>query len=106
MDDRGPTVLIGGVVLLAAAAGIALFFGDRPEPLQQARGREFQQLVGGVGGGPDLDLSHCAYCFDPRMSEGCPANLGPIPGGECFCPEHGCSILEAPTTTVGPIQGP
>ena len=46
--------------------------------------RSFQELVGGLGFGPALDLSRCEFSFDPRLCPGCPADLGPVPAGRCF----------------------
>jgi hypothetical protein len=88
------------ILTLAAAAGLALSAGGR-SARHEARSREFQRLVGGLGFGPAADLSGCAFSFDPRLCPDCPQNYGPVAGGVYFCPHHGCSILSYP-----PLGGP
>jgi hypothetical protein len=63
------------------------------EAARERRASDFQKLVGGLGLGPAADPSRCAYSYDPRLAAGCPHQHGPVPGGTCFCPYHGCSIL-------------
>ena len=56
--------------------------------------------MGGLGFGPALDLSGCAFSFDPRL-DGCFAEeRGPIPCGGAFCPRHACSVFFYP-----PLEG-
>ena len=98
--SRAPAVLFTLIVGLAAAAGAALAAGARPPAGAEERAREFQQLVGGLGGGPALDLDRCASGFDPRL---CPARLGdggPVPGAALFFP------VGAPPPPPGGDQGP
>jgi hypothetical protein len=92
-DRRAPLLLalIGG---LALAAGLVLGV-DNARP-QAERAEAFQRLVGGLGFGPAVDLSRCAFSFDPRLCDSCPADGEPIPGGVYFCPRHACSILFYP----------
>jgi len=56
-----------------------------------ARRDEFQSLVGGLGFGSTVDLSQCAFSFDPRLRATCSHIEGPIPGGFFLCSKHvGC----------------
>jgi len=94
MTTKGLAVLSYGLLFLTIGAAAALAVGDWSNQVRQARGREFQQLVGGLGTGPAVSLSGCGFSFDARLSAGCQFDLEPIPGGVYFCPEHGCSILD------------
>ena len=89
---RGPAVLLA--LLAALTAGAAALCADDAAPGPGAA--EFQRLVGGLGFGPAADPSRCAFCFDPRLSPSCPHDFGPVPGGACFCPYHGCSVFSYP----------
>jgi hypothetical protein len=88
MEARGRGLLLL-LLLLTAAAGAILVTEDR----RSAHAEQFQRLVGGVGFGPALDLSGCAFGFDPRLDGGCAEESGPIPGGACFCPRHAGSVF-------------
>jgi hypothetical protein len=90
-------------VALAAGAALVLTLGDRPR--QEVQARQFQQLVGGLGCGPAVDLSTCAFSFDPRLCPACPQDHGPIAGGAFFCPHHACSILPCRPVSGGAIFG-
>jgi hypothetical protein len=95
MNRKGPAFLLSSLlVATVAAAGVVLL--DHASHEQQARAEEFQGLVGGLGFGPAVDLSRCAFCFDPRICPTCSQNQGPIPGGVFFCPLHGCSVFYYP----------
>ncbi len=95
------------VLILSLALGASAVLGvdDWRQRRQSTRAEEFQRLVGGLGGGPAVDLSRCAFSFDPRLCSSCPDDWGPIPGGVYFCPQHACSILFyprlAPVRAVG-----
>jgi hypothetical protein len=94
--SKAPALLFALIVALAVAAGTVLTLGGRPDAAEEARGREFQRLVGGLGFGPALDLERCAFSFDPRLCPACPNDCGPIPCGMCFCPYHACSLRDFP----------
>lgn len=53
----------------------------------------FQRLVGGLGTGPETDLSTCAQCMDLRLQSACSGDLGPLPAGGALCPKHAFSVL-------------
>jgi hypothetical protein len=89
------------MILTIGAGAIVVIDNLGPGP-EEARAREFQQLVGGLGLGPAVDLGRCPFSFDPRVSHRCPQDLGPIPGGGCFCPRHACSILYYPALETAP----
>jgi hypothetical protein len=92
--NKAATVLLALIVALAAAAGTLLALGARQPAGQEARAREFQHLVGGLGFGPALDLERCPFSFDPRLAPGCAEDCGPVPGGVFFCPYHAGSLLD------------
>jgi hypothetical protein len=87
-------VLTGAACLLVVRDGLT---ASSPNEC----GEEFQRLVGGLGMGPAVDLSRCAFSFDPRLCPDCPLNVEPVPGGVYFCPQHACSILYYPPLTHG-----
>jgi hypothetical protein len=84
------------LLLLVAASAAILVAGSRPP----AHTEEFQRLVGGLGFGPALDLSGCAFGFDPRLDGGCAEECGPVPGAACFCPRHAGSVFSYPPLSV------
>jgi len=79
-------------VLLAGAAAVLVGEGASQHGRLQ-RAEEFQRLVRGLGLGPSVDLTRCAFRFDPRLCSACPEDHGPVAGGSWFCPCQGCSIL-------------
>ncbi len=95
MQTRAPALLFALVLLVGASVAV-LVAEDRAARTRAARAEGFQHLVGGVGFGPAVDLSGCAFGFDPRLDGSCAANRGPIPGGACFCPRHAGSVFWYP----------
>jgi hypothetical protein len=95
MESRGSGLFLI-LVLLTVVAGAVLVTGHRAA----AHSEEFQRLVGGVGFGPALDLSGCAFGLDPRLDRECQEECGPVPGGACFCPRHAGSVFSYP-----PLKG-
>jgi hypothetical protein len=98
--ERGPTILLSLIAILTLGALGVLTMEDSLSDRRTPKAEEFQRLVGGLGFGPALDLSRCAFSFDPRLCCGCPQDGGPIPGGFSFCPEHACSIWYYPQPTT------
>ena len=93
MESRGMGLLVVlGLLVMGATA--ALVGEGRARERRQAHAEEFQHLTGGVGFGPALDLSGCAFGFDPRLDGSCSEDYGPVPGGKCFCPRHAGSVFE------------
>jgi hypothetical protein len=98
--------LLAALALSCAAAGGAIAADPwfrRPEAAQ----REFQQLLGGLGCGPAVNLAECELAFDPRLDGACTADCGPIPGGHWFCGRHACSLLPLrplSAATLPPVQ--
>jgi hypothetical protein len=78
----------GALLVLAGAAGLVLAVEGRTQRRQQAHAEQFQHLVGGLGFGPAVDLSGCAFGFDPRLECTCGQEYGPIPASGGFCPRH------------------
>jgi hypothetical protein len=88
------------LLLLAGAAGAVLVVEGQQRGT--ARAEQFQRLMGGVGFGPAVDLSVCAFGFDPRLDGDCALETGPVPGGACFCPRHAGSVFFFPPLEGGP----
>jgi hypothetical protein len=93
MGSRGRRLLV--VLTLLAGASCIVLAGENIASRQHAlRSEQFQRLVGGLGFGPALDLSGCAFGFDPRLDGSCSEDSGPLPGGACFCPRHAGAVFE------------
>jgi hypothetical protein len=92
MEARA-NVLLVLLLLLTGASAAVLLEQAQAVPAQAARGEAFQRLVGGLGFGPAMDLSGCAFGFDPRLDGSCSMDCGPIPGGGYFCPRHAASVF-------------
>ncbi len=101
MESRGNALFLG-LLILVVAAGVVLVVEDRLQSQRLGRAEEFQRLAGGVGWGPALDLSGCAFSFDPRLDGSCGEDCGAIPGGSCFCPRHAFSVFSYPPLPTGP----
>lgn len=84
------------LLLLLAAAVAAVLATEESRQRRPSGSEAFQQLVGGLGFGPSLDLSDCVFGFDPRLDGACSWQRGPIPAGACFCPRHAGSIFFYP----------
>ncbi len=80
-------LLSAAVLSLALGAG-AVLATSSPPPARTARSEAFQQLVGGLGLGPALDLSRCAAAIDARLGRPCSLRHEPVPGASWFCPVH------------------
>jgi hypothetical protein len=93
MYPKTLAVQSAALTTLVIAAGAVLVSDYLSAGRREETTKEFQHLVGGLGFGPAVDLSRCAFSFDPRLCTSCQENLGPIPGGVFFCPHHACSIL-------------
>jgi hypothetical protein len=91
--------LLGFLLLLASASGAVLVAEARLQRGREEHAAEFHRLVGGLGFGPTLELSGCAFGFDPRLDGSCAEEYCPLPGGTCFCPRHAGSILYYPPPT-------
>jgi hypothetical protein len=86
-------LLLACIGLLTATAGVWLALdGERKQGRHQ---EQFQTLVGGIGFGPAVAIAEWDFAFDPRLAATCAQDLAPIPGGACFWPYHGCTVLEA-----------
>jgi hypothetical protein len=84
------------ILFLVGAAGGVLVSEHRAQARREEHEEAFQRLVGGLGFGPAVDLSGCAFGFDPRLAGSCAEEGGPIPAGACFCPRHAGSIFYYP----------
>ena len=89
-------LLLAAVTFLVLAAGAVVGFDGRLPPRRAAAAERFQQLVGGLGFGPAVDLSPCTFRFDPRLDASCELDTGPVPGGAFMCPRCGGSVLSFP----------
>ena len=66
MYPKNQAIPLVVLTMLVGAAGAVLVCDFQARPQQQETAKEFQQLVGGLGFGPAVDLSRCAFSFDPR----------------------------------------
>ena len=87
--NQESNVILGVVVLFAAALGVLVFPATGVVPERT----EFQQLIGGLGFGSEADLSRCAFGFDPRIDRQCSRQESPVPCGMSFCPVHGVAVF-------------
>ncbi len=85
MGSRG-NVLFILLLLMTGAAGAILVAEDRRGRQWPARPESFQRLVGGLGFGPELDLSSCVFGFDPRLDGGRSTDYGSIPARPASVP--------------------
>jgi hypothetical protein len=102
MMFRAQWILLVMVLILSAAASFILVTDPGSRTSRNVHSREFQQLVGGLGFGPSTDLSQCPFAFDPRLGSRCAQDVGPVPGGACFCPHHACSVFDYPPLSSNP----
>jgi hypothetical protein len=96
--EKGSGLLL---VLVLLAGGAAAVLAAEGRGRGSTRREEFQRLVGGLGFGPALDLSVCAFGFDPRLDGTCAFDSGAVPGGTCFCPRHAGSVFFYPPLPPG-----
>jgi hypothetical protein len=73
---KGPLTLLSVLAALTLSAAAILVAEAWPGRGAAARDREFQEIVGGLGCGPALDLSRRPSCFDPRLGRWWPQDLG------------------------------
>jgi hypothetical protein len=104
MSFKGACLLVVLLIIVPVAAVVLVIADSIAPPRDHAHAEELQRLVGGLGCGPAVDLSRCAFSFDPRLCATCSLNHGPVPGGVYFCPQHACSILycRPPTLSLAP----
>jgi hypothetical protein len=89
--------LLAWIGLLVAGSLAVLALEAAAKPGQERTSREFQGLVHGLGMGPAVDLSGCAFAFDPRLADRCSRDTGPLPMGSAFCPYHSLSVFSYPS---------
>lgn len=90
MTHHRPQLLVTYCLAISTllAAGVMAAQNWLPREGIVARRAEFQSLVGGLGFGAAVDLSECAFSFDPRLRPNCSHIEGPIPAGFFLCPKH------------------
>jgi hypothetical protein len=100
MEARGRGLMALLALLTGATCAVVLAEGWA-ERRRAERSEEAQRLVGGLGFGPALDLSGCAFGLDPRLDGSCAEDCGPVPGGACFCPRHAATLIVYPPLRRG-----
>lgn len=81
--------LTAGLLVVSVLSALGVVLHENRDQRGRAEHRvEFQRLVGGLGFGASVDISHCCFCFDPRLRGVCSYWEGPIPGGFFLCAEH------------------
>jgi hypothetical protein len=102
---RSNAALLVVLLIVFPVTAVVLLAADNGTRRRLDHAEALQRLVGGLGCGPAVDLSRCAFSFDPRLCPDCPLNRGPVPGGVYFCPQHACSILVCPPLTPRETEG-
>jgi hypothetical protein len=97
VTGRGHALLLAVFALLGAGAASVLVGTAAARHSEERSAREFQTLVRGVGFGPAVDLSACAFALDPRLAARCARDAGPIPAGSAYCPHHSLAIFRYPS---------
>jgi len=101
MNTTIPRWILVSVIGLTVTASVIVLSESRRNPVAAGQSREFQQMLGGLGIGPAVDLSRCTLAFDPRLGPVCDSHFGPISGGEFVCPYHACSVfVDSPAVKV------
>lgn len=103
--DWGPAALLILVLVLVLAVALCWTIDAGYQEQRCQTDFEFQQLVGGIGMGPAIDLSACAFAFDARLACTCRSMQEPLPGGQEFCPHHTAAVLALPLTGP-PVPAP
>jgi hypothetical protein len=85
--DRTDRACLAAALLVAGAVAVVAASAPRRAPAEAA-GADLQRLVGGIGAGTALDLSRCAFGFDPRVGTVCDGRHELLPGGGALCPRH------------------
>lgn len=96
MTRTRPILLLSLLSILAVAAGTTLVIDAAAQRRHAERAEEFQSLVGGLGLGPALDLSRDPFRFDPRLADECADEVGALPGGGRYGPDHAGSVFHYP----------
>jgi hypothetical protein len=96
---EGTLLMLLGLLLLLAGAVLAR--EEHTRSREECIAREFQILLHGTGLGPAVDLSGCAFAFDPRLAGRCPQDLGPLPLGGAYCPYHTLSPFSTSSLQTG-----
>ena len=94
MNSTCPRLILASLIGLFVAASAIVLAESRRNPATASRSREFQQMLGGLGLGPAIDLSRCTLAFDPRLGAVCDSQWGPISGGGFVCPHHASSVVD------------
>ena len=84
--------IIGGA---AVAASLIMVFetGNRP---RRAAGQQFQEVLGGLGMGCQIDMSRCCWQFDPRLMDGEDPAGDSLPGLNEISPWHSIALFPMP----------
>ena len=99
-SPRGVLCLCGLMAVLSVAAVGSTLNGTSDH---LAAAKAFQELTGGLGGGPTVDLA-CPAHLDPRLDGECRFDAGPVPGGSLLCPRCGRELLPATADVTRPIR--
>jgi hypothetical protein len=98
MTQQRPQLLVSCCLAISTlcAVGVIAVQNWLPQDGVVARRDEFQSLVGGLGFGATVNLSECAFSFDPRLRPNCSHIEGPIPAGFFLCPKHVGRVIGYP----------
>ncbi|HVA45362.1 MAG TPA: hypothetical protein VNH11_03155 [Pirellulales bacterium] len=99
MRTSKDNLILATVLFAAVAATVVVATEQFGAADPQAAGRRFQSAVGGLGMGPHADLSHCAWQFDPRVTDDDDAGLEALPGIHDYNPWHSMALFPVPSET-------
>lgn len=84
-------VLSAATLLALMVSAILIYDASVSFSARTESASRFQRLAGGLGMGATVCPRWCFVNFDPRI-ERCTCADQPLPGGYCYCPEHGGTI--------------
>jgi hypothetical protein len=90
-------LLLAVILVTSAAATLAVVIDAMGAGSREHTGRQFQRLLGGIGLGCQANLAHCAWQFDPRLTDDDDAPLDVILGSDVSNPWHSLSLFPAPS---------
>lgn len=85
--------LVLAAILSLSAAAATLVAIDHFVAGEEDVGRRFQAAVGGLGLGPQANLSRCSWQFDPRLAGDDDAGLEALLGIEDYNPWHALAMF-------------
>lgn len=86
-------LILASIVSLSAAATAVVGLDGFAARSWHTVGRAFQTAVGGLGMGPQADMTHCSWQFDPRLAGDDDIGLDALPGMRDYNPWHAMAMF-------------